>query len=191
MIFVNIGLQSPAGLKKALEPYNQRQAVFLFKEEQSRQEFDTTGFDYELTCLNRPMLPSTLRTLLFQPESLQKAMGDKSLRDLKAAREPTQDGLMEAIQQNEQQTALPPTTANPASGEDIRPKQALKPKSIPVIVVEDNRINRKTLVQYLKKMSKEAGDGEEAIEVFLEINEACIAITALNGDEYRERGLNE
>lgn len=137
-IFVNIRSETRNELKKALEPYAQRQVVFLFKEEQSRQDFNADGFDYEVTCLHRPILPSTLRMLLFQPETARKMMGVKPARDLKAVTPPTQDGLMGAIQQDEQQTALPPTTlslAGPSPAE-----KTVCPTTIPVLVVEDNRI---------------------------------------------------
>lgn len=138
IVFVNIHSQTQNELKKGFDHYNGRQAVFLFKEEKFRQDFDAGSYDYEVTCLHRPILPSTLRMLLFQPEMARKMMDVKPARDLKAATPPTQDGLPAAIQQDEQQTALPPTTVNlagPSSGE-----KTVCPTTIPVIVVEDNRI---------------------------------------------------
>ena len=77
IVFINIRLQSQNDLKKALEAYKGRQVVFLFKEEQSRQDFNADGYDYEVTCLNRPILPSTLRMVLFQPEMARATMDVK------------------------------------------------------------------------------------------------------------------
>jgi hypothetical protein len=138
IVFINIRLQSQNDLKKALEAYKGRQVVFLFKEEQSRQDFNADGYDYEVTCLNRPILPSTLRMVLFQPEMARATMDVKPGRVFKAATPPIQDEFMGAIQQDEQQTALPPTTVdlpNPSPAE-----KPVSPTTIPVLVVEDNRI---------------------------------------------------
>jgi hypothetical protein len=139
IVFVNIRGADRNALKRDLAPYKERQVVLLFKGEQSRQDFDTDGFDYEITCLHRPILPSSLRLLLFQPEAAQKALGIKPPRDVKAATPPPAEGLQGAVQQEEQQTALPPTTVEPLKEHGSGPA-ALNAGKIPVVVVEDNRI---------------------------------------------------
>lgn len=143
IVFVNIRSQSPGELIAALKPYKGRQLVFLFKKEQERQEFDITGFDYELTCLHRPILPSTLRMLLFQPEVFRKDAGVKPPRVLRAETPPVSDRLLESVQRDEQQVALPPATAVPAAEDSSAPGKPFRCNKVPVIVVEDNRIVRR------------------------------------------------
>ncbi|KAJ9107616.1 hypothetical protein QFC21_001075 [Naganishia friedmannii] len=158
-VFFNVGKRNPAQVHKALMSYGARQVIFLFKDEQSRLDFDTSGFDYDIICLHRPLLPSTLRSLLFQAEETHQKAGVKPPRDFKATEEVGGTVAAAAMMKDEQETAgtaLPAVTTSPDGRRVLNPQDTLEPNKIPVIVVEDNRINRKILVQYLKKM---AGDG--------------------------------
>lgn len=139
IVFVNIRGADRTALKRDLAPYRGRQVVLLFKGEQSRQDFDTNDLDYEITCLHRPILPSSLRLLLFQPEAAQKALGIKPARDVKATTPPPGEGLQGAVHKEEQQTALPPTTVDPLNERGSGPATLYEDK-IPVVVVEDNPI---------------------------------------------------
>jgi hypothetical protein len=176
-VFFNVGKRNPEEVQKALTPYGARQVVLLFKDEQSRMDFNTNSLDYDIICLHRPLLPSTLRMLLFQAKETHQKAGVKPPSDFKAAEESVETVTAVDIVKSEQQTALPAVTMTTGLRKESTPANASKPKKMLVMVVEDNRIvsehlpeqsryirlrylalqNRKILVQYLKKMVRDCG----------------------------------
>ncbi|KAJ9112572.1 hypothetical protein QFC19_000589 [Naganishia cerealis] len=192
LVFFNTGKQSVRDIQKALKSYRQRQVVFLFKEEQSRLDFDTSGFDFDISRQRRPLLPSTLRMLLFQANEAHQSAGEKPPRDLKATTEcQPADSSSAAIAKRKGEIALPAVTTNPGIQGDLALQDASKSNKMQVIVVEDNRIVSNCLISPTRHVeSIEASNGEEAVQIFRDQQEPCI-VTALNGDEHRDRGLRE
>ncbi|KAJ9124525.1 hypothetical protein QFC24_003317 [Naganishia onofrii] len=230
-VFFNVGKRNPAQVQQSLMSYGARQVIFLFKDEQSRLDFDTSGLDYDIVCLHRPLLPSTLRSLLFQAEETHQKAGVKPPQNFKATEEVGGTvAAAAAFMEGEQKSTLPAVTASPDRRKVANSQDDSKRNQIPVIVVEDNRIVVLLESQNLGTISEEnACDGEEAVQIFRDLQEPCIgenflldinmpnldgfeasklmrkiesefperrvsqivAVTALNGNDHRDRGVQE